>query len=182
MLRWYVEYYDRDYAAALEVLSHSELEYFEWGSSGFAQFFVPRTLYMGLCYVALGQIDLAHAAADSARRDLEARLREQPDDPRMRSSLSLAHALLGNKEEAIREGQRAVELEPISKDAVDGTYYVLNLGYTYARFGDVDAAVEQFERYLSVPAPGSIAFILADPAVDPVRDHPRFQALLERYE
>jgi TolB-like protein/Flp pilus assembly protein TadD len=182
VLRWYVEYYDRDYAAALEGLSHSELEYFEWGSSGFAQFFVPRTLYMGLCYVALGQIDLAHAAADSARRDLEARLREQPDDPRMRSSLSLAHALLGNKEEAIREGQRAVELEPISKDAVDGTYYVLNLGYTYARFGDVDAAVEQFERYLSVPAPGSIAFILADPAVDPVRDHPRFQALLERYE
>ncbi len=180
VLRWYVEYYDREYAAALEVLSHSDLEYFEMGSSGFAQFFVPRTLYLAMCYAALGQIDLAHAAADSARRDLEARLLEQPDDPRMRSSLGRAYALLGNKEAAIREGRRAVELEPISKDAVDGTYFVLNLGYTYARLGDVDGAVEQFERYLSVPAPGSIAFILADPSVDHVRDHPRFQALLTK--
>jgi TolB-like protein/Tfp pilus assembly protein PilF len=182
MLRWYAEYYDRDYAAALEVLSHSDLEYFEWGSSGFAQFFVPRTFYLARCYVALGQVDLAHAAADSARRDLEARLREQPDDPRIISSLSLAHALLGDKEAAVREGQRAAELEPISEDAVDGTHYVLNLGYTYAWFGDVDGAVEQFDRYLSVPVPGSIAFIKADPWVDRVRDHPRFQGLVAKYE
>ena len=182
MLRWFTEYYDRDYEAALEVLSRSGIEHFELGSSGFAQFFVPRTLYMARCYAALGQNDLAHAAADSARRDLEERLREQPDDPRMRSSLGWAYALLGNKEAAVREGQRAVELEPISEDAVDGTLHVLNLGVTYAGSGDVDGAVEQFERYLSVPAPGSIAFILADPTVDPVRDHPRFRELIAKYE
>ena len=182
MLRWYVEYDDRDYAAALEVMLHSQLEYFEWGSSGMAELFVPRTLFVGLCYAGMGQIEMAKAAADSASRDLEMRLRERPDDPRLHSSLSSALALLGHKEEAIREAQRALELEPISKDAVDGPYYVLNLANTYALFGEVDAAVEQFERYLSVPAPGSIAFILLDPAVDPVRDHPRFRALLEEYE
>jgi hypothetical protein len=130
----------------------------------------------------MGETDRAQAAADSARRGLEARLRERPDDPQLHSALSGAHALLGNEEEAIREAQRAVELLPISRDAVDGPGYVRNLGNMYARFGEADAAVEQFERFLSVPAPESIKYIRLDPGIDPVRDHPRFQALLERYE
>ncbi|UCC84482.1 MAG: tetratricopeptide repeat protein, partial [Gemmatimonadota bacterium] len=121
-------------------------------------------------------------AADSARRDLEARLRQWPDDPRLHLSLGWAHAYLGHKEEAIRTAERAVALMPISQDAVLGPAFVINLAIIYAWFGEVDAAVEQFDRYLSVPAGGSIEWILSDPRVDPVRDHPRFQALLERYE
>ena len=183
-LRMYVEYFDRDYAAALEVLSHSELEYFEWpgpggsGSGGTA----PRTLYTGLCHAAMGETARAQAAADSARRDLEARLRERPDDPRLHMALSLTHAVLGNRDEAVRDAQEAVELMPISEDAMAGPDYVRNLATIYAWFGEVDAAVEQFEQYLSVPAPQSIKFILLDPVIDPVRDHPRFQTLLEKYE
>ena len=113
---------------------------------------------------------------------MEAWLGERPDDPRLHASLSGAHALLGQKEEAIRAAQRAVELMPISNDAVDGPGFVRNLAAIYARFGEVDAAVEQFDRYLSVPAPESIRSILLDWLIDPVRDHPRFQALMEKYQ
>ena len=180
LVHWLVEYSDRDYAAALDVLSSSEFEYFEWG--GFGAVAAPRTLLMGLCYAAMGETRLAQAAADSALRVLGARLRERPDDAQLYRALSWAHALLGNKEEAIREAQRAVELLPISRDAVDGPGYVRNLGNMYARFGEVDAAIEQYERYLSGPAPESIKYIRLDPGIDPVRDHPRFQALLEKYE
>jgi TolB-like protein len=183
VLRAYADYLDRDYAAALEVLSRSELEYFEFpGPGGSVQgASAPRTLLMGLCYAALGETDRARAAADSARRDLEARLGERPDDPRLHGSLSQAHAVLGQREEAIRAAQRAVELLPIAKDAIAGPDYVSNLAATYAWFGEVDAAVEEFELYLSVPAEGSIDYILLDPAIDPIRDHPRFQAFVERH-
>jgi serine/threonine-protein kinase len=177
LLRWYVNYLDRDYAAALEVVSQSEHEYFEL-QGGVA----PRTLLLATCYEAMGQTDRARAAADSARRDLEARLRKQPDDPPLHQNLSLAYALLGQKEEAIRAAQRAAELMPISEDAVDGPAFVRNLASIYARFGEVDAAVEQFERYLSVPAPESIQSILLDRLIDPVRDDPRFQALVAKHE
>jgi serine/threonine-protein kinase len=177
VLRWYVNYLDRDYAAALEVVSQSEREYFE-SQSGVA----PKTLLLGACYAAMGQTERARAAGDSARRDLEAWLRERPDDPLLHQSLSSAFALLGQKEEAIRAAQRAVELMPISEDAVDGPGFVRNLASIYARFGEVDAAVEQFDRYLSVPAPESIKSILLDRLIDPVRDDPRFQALVARYE
>jgi tetratricopeptide (TPR) repeat protein len=176
-LRWYVDFLDRDYAAALEDLSHSEREYFE-SQGGVA----PKTLLMGACFAGLGETDRARAAGDSASRDLEAWLRDRPDDPKLYQSLSLAHALRGQKEEAIRAAQRAVDLMPISNDAVDGPGFVRNLAAIYARFGEVDAAVEQFDRYLSVPAPESVRSILLDRLVDPVRDDPRFQALLEKYE
>jgi tetratricopeptide (TPR) repeat protein len=130
----------------------------------------------------MGQTERARAAGDSAHRDLEAWLRERPDDPLLHQSLSSAFALLGQKEEAIRAAQRAVELMPISEDAVDGPGFVRNLASIYARFGEVEAAVEQFDRYLSVPAPESIKSILLDRLIDPVRDDPRFQALVARYE
>ena len=71
---------------------------------------------------------------------------------------------------------------PISKDAVDGPGFVRNLAAIYARFGEVDAAVEQFDRYLSVRAPESIQSILLDRLIDPVRDDPRFRALVAKYE
>ncbi len=182
-LRAYADYLDRDYEAALEVLSHSELEYFEFpGPGGSGQgVSVPRTLMMGLCYAAMGETDRARAAADSALQDLEARLRERPDEPRRHVSLSQAHAVLGQREEAIRAAQRAVALLPISEDAIAGPDYVYSLAVTYAWFGEVDAAVEQFELYLSVPADGSVDYILLDPAIDPVRDRPRFQAFVERH-
>jgi serine/threonine-protein kinase len=177
VLRWTVDYLDRDYAAALEVVSKSEHEFFQ-SQGGVA----PKTLLAGACYAGMGETDRGRAAGDSARRDLEARLRERPDDPQLYKALSSAYALLGQKEEAIQAAQRAVELMPISKDAVDGPGYVRNLAAIYARFGEVDAAVERFERYLSVPAPESIESILLDRLIDPVRDEPRFRALVAKYE
>ena len=174
-LHWYVEYLDRDFSAALEIVAASEREYVE-----FQEVLFPKTLLMGFSYEALGEADLARATADSARRGLAARLRERPEDPRLHTALSYTHAVLGNRDAAVRAAQQAVELMPISKDAMEGPEYVWNLAIIYAAFGEVDAAVEQFERYLSVPARESIKSTLLNPAIDPIRDHPCFQALVEK--
>ncbi len=120
------------------------------------------------------------AAFDSAIVILEARIRDRPDDAGPHSSLGRAYAGLGRKEEAIREGLRAVELLPISRDALNGPNYVLELAWIYALVGEQEAAIEQLDRYLSVPADWSIEGLLHDPLIDLLRDHPRFQALLER--
>jgi serine/threonine-protein kinase len=176
MLHWYVAYYDRDYAAALGVMKSSDRDNFQW-----QEFFVPKTLMVAMAYVQMGETGLARAAADTARRDLETRLLEEPDDPRVLQALSHVLTVLDNKQEAIRAALRAVELVPISKDAVDGPELLVSLADIYAYFGDVEAAVEQYELYLSVPAYRSLDFILLDSSLDPIRDDPRFKAFVRRH-
>ena len=64
---------------------------------------------------------------------------------------------------------------------MDGPAFVLHLAATYAVFGEVEAAIEQYDLYLSVPAPRSIESILLDTAIDPIRNDPRFQTLVKKY-
>ena len=56
--------------------------------------------------------------------------------PSVHANLGLVCAFIGRNEEAIREGRRAVELEPISKDAVDGAIMLCYLALIYARIGE----------------------------------------------
>ncbi len=101
------------------------------------------------------------------------------EDPRLHSALGKGHALLGNKEEAIRHARQAVELWPIQKDAVDGCSFEVYLAEIYSLTGEAELAIERLEYLLSIPSTVSIASLRYNPAWDPLRDHPRFQALLE---
>ena len=96
--------------------------------------------------------------------------------------LGIAYAGLGRAEEATREGQQAVDLLPPSRDALVGPYGIVYLAWIYVMVGEHDAAIEQLEYLLSVPSIMSAKVLQLDPIWNPLRDHPRFQALLERYE
>ena len=106
---------------------------------------------------------------------------DDPHDPNVASALGRALALDGEKQAAIREGQRAVELMPISKDAMDGTTHVKHLAEIFAIVGENDAALDLIEQALSRPSLLSVGLLRLDPVWDPLRDHPRFRALLEKY-
>jgi len=82
----------------------------------------------------------------------------------------------------MRAGERAVELMPISKDLLDGTDRVIELAKIYSRVGEADKALDLIEELLSIPSFLSVGLLRLDPVWDPLRDHPRFQALLEEYE
>jgi len=97
------------------------------------------------------------------------------------SLLGRLYARLGRKEEAIREGKRAVELLPISKDAFDGPSMVIQLAEIYTLVGEYEAAIDQLELALSVPSEMCVNLLRLDPMWDPLRDHPRLQKLLEKY-
>jgi hypothetical protein len=92
---------------------------------------------------------------------------------------------MGRKEAAIAEGERAVALEPETRDAVDGTLMKSYLALIYARVGEREKALALIERQLKTPgASDSVHYSVSVQDLrhrwewDPVRDDPRFQKLV----
>jgi len=124
------------------------------------------------------------AAAQQAfaqARDETARLSEQaPENAGAVCVLALADAMLGRKDEAIREGRRAVELLPINKDALNGPLLVGFLAIIYAWTGEQDLALEQLEIATGVPSFWSYGNLSLHPYWDPLRGDPRFDQIVAR--
>jgi len=140
-----------------------------------------KHLAYAMVYQAMNNQSLMKTHAEEARIDLEEALREHPEDSRIHASLGLAYAYLGRKEEAIREGKRAVSLYPQSKDAYGAPHYVNSLAMIYTIVGEYEEAINQLEYLLSIPSGDivSIPVLRLDPVWDPLRQHQRFKSLLE---
>jgi len=141
----------------------------------------PKSLLSAFVYELMDEPARAHEAYESAMKLLEREVSVWPQDPRLHSSLGIAYAALGRKEEAIRKGKRAVELLPISKDAFYGIPYIQDLAFIYTLVGEYDEAIDQIENLLLIPSWYSVAWLQTDPRWDPLRDHQRFQKLLKEY-
>ena len=124
-----------------------------------------------------GSGDYAIAFA-TARGQVEKVLKEQPDFPAALTLLGLIDAGLGRKEEAIREGRRACELLPMSKDAVDGVAFAVNLAQIYAWVGEKDLAIEQLAAPLKVPNDLHYGELRLHPLWDVLRGDPRFERIV----
>ncbi len=70
----------------------------------------------------------------------------------------------------------------MSKEASRGAYRVEDLARIYTMVGEHDTAIEQLESLLAVPSPTAVPMLRIDPTWNPLRDHPRFEALLAKYE
>jgi serine/threonine-protein kinase len=93
----------------------------------------------------------------------------------------LAHAFAGEVDVAVREGEEALEIYPVASDQNNYWIIVQNVCHIYLLTGDYEAAIDQLEVLLSTPTKYTAAWLRLDPIYDPLRDHPRFQALLEKY-
>jgi hypothetical protein len=85
---------------------------------------------------------------------------------------------LGEKDGAIAEGRRAVELLPESQDALDGPKMTVALAQIYAWTGETDQALQLIDRSLSTPNGVTVAMLKLDPMWDPLGTDPRFQRLV----
>ena len=126
----------------------------------------------------------AKASYSQSRQILEAGLRAQPDNAQIVFSLALTDAGLGERDVAMKEADRAIELLPASKDALAGPYLEEVRARVLARFGEKDGAIAALQHLLTTPygtngPPITPALLRLDPAWDNLRGDPRFQKLCE---
>jgi len=121
----------------------------------------------------------ARAYFTNARKQLDQLVREQPNYAEAFCALGMVDATLGNKEDAIREGERAVELMPVSKNALEGAMLTQYLAVIYAWTGNKDRAIERLAEAAKLPGSYvTYGHLRLNPLMDPLRGDPRFEAIV----
>jgi len=141
----------------------------------------PKAFLEGMLYRCQGDNEKARIAYEHARAVAERLVREAPQDSARHGQLGVVLAALGQKEEAINEGKRAVELLPESQDAFDGPQATASLAQIYAWTGESDDAFRLLDHLLNVPNGLTVPMLKLEPMWDPLRKDPRFQGLIDKY-
>ena len=128
-----------------------------------------------------GDIAGARATAQQVLGPLETLCQRDPDNANFAQVLSIIHAVLGQKDAAIKEAERAIALRPTVKDAVDGPVNEENLAYVEVLVDDKNRAIPRLQRLLQVPYGNCVtpALLRLDPKWDSLRGDPAFQKLCE---
>jgi serine/threonine-protein kinase len=177
---------ERRYEAALERLSHCPGPGCPGPDQPLLFYLMPPEASLHpllsecFCYREMNEPGRAREKCDQARLDLDGKLAGTPDVPIIQSWLGLAYAFLGRTEEAVSHGERAVSMFPSIYAAGGDTCYT-HLAITYATVGEHEAAIDTIETLLSVPKGLTKATLRLHPFWDPLRDHPRFAEILEKY-
>src|SRR6266566_3912390 len=141
---------------------------------------VSKAALEGMLYLFQGNKAKAQAAFERARPFAEQSLRESPGDAARHIQLGFILTGLDRKQEALAEGKRAVELTPESEDAFDGPQITASLAQIYAWVGEKDQALRLLDRSLETPNGITVPMLKLDPMWDPLRNDPRFQALIDK--
>jgi serine/threonine-protein kinase len=122
----------------------------------------------------------ARSAFTAARAEQEKRMRDQPDYAPGICVLGLIDAGLGRKEEALREGRRAMELLPYQKDSINGAHMIEYFAIIAAWVGEKDLACEQLAKAERLPGYGTITYgqLKLTPYWDPLRGYPKFEQIV----
>jgi TolB-like protein/Flp pilus assembly protein TadD len=149
-----VEIMEGRYEEALERLASGEKRAYS-----FMTYYIPKDLLAGDVYRMQGDVERQRQHYQVAVEMLEEAARKSPDDPRLRGALGIAYAGVGRNEEAVREAEYALELLA----------------------GNIEAALDQIERLVSLPTFFSTHYIEVDPTFDALHGEARFREILEKY-
>ncbi len=171
---WFaVAWYGRDAAEASRAVAALPTE----GAGSNALRF-PRAWFEGLAARLGNDGASARAAFLRAQAELDRTVQERPAFGPAHCVLGLIDAMLGDKEGAIREGRRAVELLPVEQDSINGSQLVMYLAIIYAAAGEKDEALAQLQLLFSRPGDGSYGDLRFNPFWDPLRGDPRFEKIV----
>jgi TolB-like protein/Tfp pilus assembly protein PilF len=182
--RWDAAMIDRDFGAAQAALQTSAVNEFSYTAAAAT----PKGFFQGCVELAQGNNTQAQRLFELVGPIFERAVEEAPLNAERHANLGWFYAFAGRRDEAIREGRRAVELKPESKDAFDGAIMNCYLALIYARVGENDLAIPLIERLLKTPG----AVDSADYSItlndlkfrwewDPIRNDPRFQKLIAQH-
>ncbi len=142
----------------------------------------PKSLFLGDIYFWKKDEAKARQYYESALPLMERVVEEAPLEPDSHMALAHLYARLHRKDDAIREGNRACQLLPESKDAWLGVWTADAMTEIYMKVGEPELALARLEHSVSVPAGLHVAALRVSPLWEPLRNDPRFQRLLAAYE
>jgi len=180
-LRWDAAMLQRDYLGAKAAIERFP---FDTLSSVYAAP-VPKVYLEACLALATGDQHKAREKFELCRPAYEAEALAHPGSALRHARLGLLYAYLGRADDAVQEGKRATELEPIELDHVEGPAFLANLALIYARLGQKDASLMMIQSLLRTP--GAIFFGEASMTLwelrlrwqwDPLRGDPRFEAIV----
>jgi tetratricopeptide (TPR) repeat protein len=138
-----------------------------------------RSLAFAQTYALAGNAEQLRRCSGESERAFADQLLQSPDDAQLHVVRGLALAYLGRRDEAVREGQRGVELMPISRDTYRGPYMQHQLVRIYIILGEYDKALDLLEPLLKIPYYLSPGWLAIDPNFAPLKGNPRFEKLLK---
>lgn len=171
--RLYLAFAQRDYHAAREALSAYRQADLNW--SGYV---TPREWYEGVIARGLGDAQKAQRAFMTARERAAAAVGNRPEDAKALIILADIDAALGRKDDAVREGEHAVKLLPVERDAMDGILIARRLAGIYAQVGETARALDLLEYSAKTPCGVHYGDLKLDEVWDPLRREPRFEKIL----
>jgi TolB-like protein/Flp pilus assembly protein TadD len=138
----------------------------------------PRSWCEGLVAREKNDSGAARLAFTEARVRVDRLVHEQPNFAAGISALGMIDAALGNKDDAIAEGRKAVDLLPIGKDAITGSILLQNLAVIYAWAGEKQAAFDVLNQLVGMPGYLSYGQLSLHPYWTHLRNDPSFAKLL----
>jgi TolB-like protein/Flp pilus assembly protein TadD len=170
------EMFEREYESGIKRLDQMPLEIFREEGR-----FTPKTLLRGQLLMYKKENSSARKSFEEARSHLEEIVKKAPESAPIHSSLGKAYAGLELNEDAIREGEKATELVPLSIDKFMAPEFITDLAEIYTTIGEYDQAFNQIEILLSNPTWFSVKLLTVDPVFDPLRSHPRYKQIIDKY-
>src|SRR5438132_691323 len=149
--------------------------------TAFSQHLSGKYYLIGFARTALQDEPAAPAAFMKAKDLLEAQLKESPEAADIHIQLAKVLAYLGEKDAALAEARRASELLPESKDAFGGPEIAAGVAEVHAILGDNGRAIEILDGLLNRPSAVTVQGLKVNPIWDPLRNDPRFRALIDKY-
>jgi tetratricopeptide (TPR) repeat protein/TolB-like protein len=169
--------FERDFDGAMNALSAVD----DMISDPIGEIKFTRSLAECECGILGRRFGASSGACVKAVEVLEREREISPGDPANHAALGWAYALTGRKDEAIASGRRAVELTPITADAMSGHTYLVMLAKIYARVDEPYLAVKTIHTVLTTPGDISVKVLEIDPDWDPIREDPRFLEVLKMH-
>ncbi len=152
-----------------------------WDAVDTQFWFVPRALLQAQLCGLLRQPQEEKRHYESALKSALDKVRQRPDEALYHSTAGIAYAGLGRKQEAIREGQKAVEMLPVSREAYRGFYREEDLARILVMVGEHERALDRLGYLMSIPGDLGVGALRLDPVWAPIGSHTRFKALLRKY-
>ena len=163
---------ERDWVTAERVLSASS------DACRFENVLFPAGWCEGFLARERGDTAAARETLLTARAAGEKIVREQPDFGEALCALGMIGAALGDRDNAVKHGERAVQLVPVERDAINGPLLVQYLSIIYSWTGQKDLAIKQLKRTATIPSATNYGLLRLHPFWDELRGDPRFEQIV----